>query len=73
MYTNRVGTDGKPIGEVDAGEGPASVLSDLLECPTDEEIFEATKQFKDEHGEVPSRFAFQAGARWVREYKKRAI
>ena len=38
MYTNRVGTDVKPIGEVDAENHPASDLSDLLcdseQCPT---------------------------------------
>ena len=33
MYTNRVDTCGKPIGEVDAGNHPASVLNELLGCP----------------------------------------
>lgn len=33
MHTNRVGTDGGPIVEVDAGNYPASVLSELLCCP----------------------------------------
>jgi len=33
MHTNRIDTSGKPIGEVDAGNCPASVLSELLCCP----------------------------------------
>lgn len=31
MHTNRVDTCGKPIGEVDAGDYPASVSNDLLD------------------------------------------
>ena len=33
MHTNRIDTSGKSIGEVDAGNCPASVLSELLCCP----------------------------------------
>ena len=47
-----------------------SVLSDLLCCPTDEEIGMAIKEFCAIHGEVPTPFAFQAGARWARAMKK---
>ena len=32
MYTNRVGTDGRPIREIDAGDYPASVSNDLLDA-----------------------------------------
>lgn len=32
MYTNRIDTCGKPIGEVDVGNHPASVLSELLDA-----------------------------------------
>lgn len=62
----------KILTEKDDGCKPSD-LSELLECPTDEEILKATREFCDEQGDVPTAFAFQVGARWVREYKKRAV
>lgn len=33
----------------------------------DEEIFEKAREFADIHGDVPSGYAFEQGARWARE------
>lgn len=41
--------------------------TDLLAHPTDDEIGKAARQFREDQGDVPSAFAFQAGARWARE------
>ncbi len=50
MHTNRIDTCGNPIGEVDAGSHPASVLSELLERKT---VLDAIASEPECEGDMP--------------------
>jgi len=54
MHTNRVGTDGRPIREIDAGDYPASVSNDLLVASTQaiEALFKAKDTIHAFHSEM---------------------
>ena len=37
------------------------------------DIFEAAKQFENEHGTVPTRYAFEQGAKWNKKHNRFVI
>jgi hypothetical protein len=56
MYTNRIDTCGKPIGEMDSGSNPASVLEEF------EELWEKNSK-EDDEGKGYAKWGYLQGRR----------